>query len=170
MCSHRTCRDRFSAKIRFFYVSTARDPAVFTSDSHRQTAPRYSRFIAPFFVEATSTHYPITCESFVAVGAIQCVLVIRESFRGEYGSRVFHSSPYRLLWYILSLISCLLYNNENALYSVLSNDFSSRLYCRSAKSWTGQGQAEALSAFDWLRSRFGLSASSRTLQFLAERP
>jgi len=42
----------------------------FTNDSHQQPASRYSRFISPFFVEATSTHYPITCESFVAVGAI----------------------------------------------------------------------------------------------------
>jgi len=30
-------------------------------------------------------------------GMIQCVLVIRESFKREYGSRVFHFSPYRPL-------------------------------------------------------------------------
>jgi len=31
--------------------------------------------------------------SFLSLTALQCVLVIRESFTKEYGSRVFHSSP-----------------------------------------------------------------------------
>jgi len=40
----------------------------------------------PFLTSTTSARIGKT--------AIQCVLVIRESFTKEYGSRVFHSSPY----------------------------------------------------------------------------
>jgi len=68
---HTQCVRRYLSILRCATRSECRDRVQrFTNDSHRQPAPRYSRFIAPFFVEATSTHYPITCESFVAVGAI----------------------------------------------------------------------------------------------------
>jgi len=68
---HTQCVSRYLSVLRCATRSERRDRVQrFMNDSHRQPAPRYSRFIAPFFVEATTTHYPITCESFVAVGAI----------------------------------------------------------------------------------------------------
>ena len=68
---HTQCVSRYLSILRCATRSERRDRVQrFTNDSHRQPAPRYSRFIAPFFVEATTTHYPITCESFVTLGAI----------------------------------------------------------------------------------------------------
>jgi len=42
-------------------------------------------------------------------------------------------------------------------------------YCRSANNCRSTSGRQALSAIDWLRWRFGVSASSRTLQFSVER-
>jgi len=68
---HTRCVSRYLSILRCATRSERRRRVQrFMNDTHRQLAPGYSRFIAPFFVEATSTHYPITRESFVAVGAI----------------------------------------------------------------------------------------------------
>ena len=67
---HTRCVSRYMSILRFATRSEFRNRVQrFTNDTHRQPAPRYSRFIATFFLEATSTHCPVTCESLVAVGA-----------------------------------------------------------------------------------------------------
>jgi len=67
---HTRCVSRYMSILRFATRLEHRNRVQrFTNDTHRQPAPRYSRFIAPFFLEATSTHCPKTRESLVAIGA-----------------------------------------------------------------------------------------------------
>ena len=63
----------------------------------RETVPRYlGTYRGGFQIGASTSEMAVLGHirpRFSTVSTLQCVLVIRESFTKEYGSRVFHSSP-----------------------------------------------------------------------------